>query len=102
MVTAAVIVTESIFFILYANILDKTYPKAEIIMATLGIKYFVSSLLNIFKVSNPIINRTPNKPIKIDINLIIVNLSSLVIKCERISAKIGPIDNSTPAVFDLI
>ena len=102
MVTAAVMVTESIFFILYAKILDNTYPKAEIIIATLGNKFFESPLSNIFKVSNPIINRTPNKPINIDINLINENLSSLVIKWERISAKIGAIDISNPAVFDLI
>ena len=52
--------------------------------------------------SIPNINKTPTKPIKIDINFKIENLSSLVMKWENIRAKIGAIDNNNPAVFDLI
>ena len=52
------------------------------------------------KLSNSKINKTPTKPIQIEINLGIVNLSSFVKKWDRTNVKIGPTPINIPAVED--
>ncbi len=86
---------------MYAKILDKTYPRAAHIIAILGIK-LLCDILKLIIESKPKIKITPNKPIIMEINFIIVNLSSFVIKWENINVKIGATDNNKPAVLDLI
>ena len=78
-VTQVVNVIVSICFKLYANILDKTYPRAAHIIAILGIK-LLCDILKLIIESKPKIKITPNKPMIMEINFIIVNLSSFVIK----------------------
>ena len=48
------------------------------------------------------INKTPMKPIIIEINLTELILSSLVKKCDNTKVNIGPIPISIPAVDDWI
>ena len=45
---------------------------------------------------------TPIKPIKIPNNLVVLNLSSIVKKCESIKANNGAVDNNNPAKDELI
>ena len=45
---------------------------------------------------------TPIKPIKMPNNLVILNLSSIVKKCESIKANNGAVDNNNPAKDELI
>ena len=52
------------------------------------------------KLSSSNINKTPTKPIQIEINLGIVNRSSFVKKCDRINVNIGPTPINIPAVED--
>ena len=53
-------------------------------------------------VSNPIINKTPISPTKIEINLIKVKLSSFVKKGDKIIVKIGATESNNAVVFDCI
>lgn len=45
---------------------------------------------------------TPIKPIKMPNNLVVLNLSSIVKKCESIKANNGAVDNNNPAKDELI
>ena len=72
---------------------------ADIIMNLKGIRFKLFEN-NPTRESKPKIKITPRNPIDIAINFLKVNLSSFVVKCEMIKAKIGATDNNKPAVLD--
>lgn len=78
------------------------YPKAAIIIKNLDNNWIELDALILKKVFISKMNKTPMKPIQIEINFETVNLSSLVKKWERIKVNIGPTPIKIPAVDDWI